>query len=185
MDLVLKPTAQKWPSRYYALKMFTYVFEASGHIQIEINFMSKGCNITPRTSISSNNGLIQPFPRSVYAEIDKNSRNEVPMDVRGVTLQCLVAHMSFSVESYPLRIMSDGNFGNKFSNSYTIIRQEFRSAWCGILAIISGYVPVQQGRSMEWSAYSKTENLLDFMGLSDRKRFTKKYTGILSVYWLP
>ena len=50
---------------------------------------NKGCNITPRTSIgniSSNNGLIQPFPRSVYAEIDENGRNEVPMDVRGVML---------------------------------------------------------------------------------------------------
>ena len=53
---------------------------------------TKGCNITPRTSIgniSSISELIQPFPRSVYAEIDENSRNEVPMDVRGVVLQCL------------------------------------------------------------------------------------------------
>ena len=52
----------------------------------------KGCNITPRTSIgniSSISELIQPFPRSVYAETNENSRNEVPMDVRGVMLQCL------------------------------------------------------------------------------------------------
>ena len=34
-------------------------------------------------------GLIQPVPRSVYAEIDENRRNEVPMDVRGVMLQCV------------------------------------------------------------------------------------------------
>ena len=41
------------------------------------------------TNITSISELIQPFPRSVYAEIDENCRNEVPMDVRGVMLQCL------------------------------------------------------------------------------------------------
>ena len=52
----------------------------------------KGCNITLRTSIGNISSIsehIPPFPRSVYVEIDENSRNQVPMDVRGVVLQCL------------------------------------------------------------------------------------------------
>ena len=36
------------------------------------------------------NGENQPFLRLVYAEINKNSSPEVPMNVRGVVLQCLI-----------------------------------------------------------------------------------------------
>ena len=67
-------------------------FRSCGRLEPTVSTVHKGCNITPRTSIgniSSISELIQPFPRSVYAEIDENSRNEVPMDVRGVMLQCL------------------------------------------------------------------------------------------------
>ena len=75
----------------------------------------KGCDITARTSIgniSTNSELIQPFPRSVYAEIDENSRNEVPMDVRGVLRNLFKATWTPIAMPY---------FGNKGSSVWCML----------------------------------------------------------------
>ena len=87
---------------------------------------TKGCNITPRTSIgniSPINGDIQPFLRSVYAEIDESDRNEVPMDVRGVVLQCLTGVMPHSGSSLTPTLAS-ASFSS--SSNACVWRIEFR-----------------------------------------------------------